>query len=214
MIKAIIFDFDGVIVESVDIKAKAFQRLFEGEGDDIVGKVTDYHLKNGGVSRFEKFRYIYKEFLERHLSEDELQSLCDRFSQLVVDAVVEASFVRGAKDFLEAYYAVYDFYIASATPHAEINKIIDKKNISHYFKKVYGSPQKKIDIVKTILSENALNPQDVIYVGDAVGDHEAAEDNGILFIARINEDNKTLFRDIDCLKTKDLENLQSILTSI
>ncbi len=32
MIKAIIFDFDGVIVESVDIKTKAFARLFEHGG--------------------------------------------------------------------------------------------------------------------------------------------------------------------------------------
>ena len=52
MIKIIFFDFDGVIVESVDIKTKAFAMLFEHEGRDIANRVIDYHLKNSGVSRF------------------------------------------------------------------------------------------------------------------------------------------------------------------
>jgi len=46
MIKAIIFDFDGVLVESVDIKTKAFAGLFEHEGDSIVRRVVAYHIKN------------------------------------------------------------------------------------------------------------------------------------------------------------------------
>ena len=59
MLKAILFDFDGVLVESVDIKTKAFAKLFENEGPEIVNKVVEYHLANGGVSRFKKFDYIY-----------------------------------------------------------------------------------------------------------------------------------------------------------
>jgi len=70
MIKAIIFDFDGVLVESVDIKTKAFAGLFEHEGDSIVRRVVAYHIKNAGVSRFEKFRHIYKEMLDRELTEE------------------------------------------------------------------------------------------------------------------------------------------------
>ena len=58
-LKAIFFDFDGVLVESVDIKTRAFSKLFEREGEDVVKKVIDYHIDNGGVSRYEKFRYIY-----------------------------------------------------------------------------------------------------------------------------------------------------------
>mgnify|MGYP001568335834 CR=1 FL=1 len=212
MIKAIVFDFDGVLVESVDIKTKAFAKLFESEGEAIVEKVVDYHLRNAGVSRFEKFRYIYKEILKRHLSEDEFQGLCGRFSQLVADAVVAAPFVRGAKEFLENYYDVYDFYIASATPQDELERIIEKKNISLHFKKIYGAPQKKIDIVKTILSANALKPEDAAYIGDAMSDYEAAKSNGVAFVARITEDNSLLFKDINCLRTNDLRNLHDTIT--
>ena len=75
MIKAIIFDFDGVIVESVDIKTKAFARLFEHEGKVVVEKVVDYHLRNGGVSRFDKFRYFFNEILRRPLSDQQFEEM-------------------------------------------------------------------------------------------------------------------------------------------
>ena len=55
MIKAIIFDFDGVIAESVNVKTEAFASLYEPYGKDVVNKVEQHHLANGGVSRFEKF---------------------------------------------------------------------------------------------------------------------------------------------------------------
>ena len=53
-IKAIIFDFDGVIVESINVKKEAFEKLYQKYGDEIVYKVIAHHMANGGMSRFEK----------------------------------------------------------------------------------------------------------------------------------------------------------------
>ena len=69
MIRGIAFDFDGVLVESVDVKTKAYARLFEEYGEGVVSRVVDYHLTNGGISRFVKFRVIYSEILNKPLSE-------------------------------------------------------------------------------------------------------------------------------------------------
>jgi len=41
MIQAIGFDFDGVLVESVDIKTRAYAYLFEDEGPEVVQQVID-----------------------------------------------------------------------------------------------------------------------------------------------------------------------------
>ena len=84
MIRGIAFDFDGVLVESVDVKTKAYARLFEEHGEGVVSRVVDYHLTNGGISRFVKFRIIYSEILNKPLSEKKFQSLCDEFSHVVV----------------------------------------------------------------------------------------------------------------------------------
>ena len=51
-IKAIIFDFDGVIVESLDIKTGAFKKLYEVFSEEIATKVVNHHLINGGISRY------------------------------------------------------------------------------------------------------------------------------------------------------------------
>lgn len=213
---AIIFDFDGVLVESVDIKTKAFAKLFEAEGADIVEKVVAYHLENAGVSRFDKFRFFYSEFLKKPLTEDLFQKLGRNFSELVIDEVVKAPYVPGAREFLEGHAAEYQCFIASATPQEEMDEIIRRRQMQGYFKRVYGSPKKKGDIVHEILASFnlALSPQSFVYIGDTLSDYEAAKSNNVAFIARITNDNHTLFEDLDCLKLKDLMNLKEALNSI
>ena len=59
---AIIFDFDGVIAESVEIKTEAFRDMYSSYGKDISDSVVDHHLINGGMSRFEKFPLYHNRF--------------------------------------------------------------------------------------------------------------------------------------------------------
>ena len=213
MIKAIIFDFDGVIAESNDIKKAAFARLFEKKGADIVKRVVDYHLNNSGVSRYEKFRFIYKEMLKKPLSDDRFNELCSDFSNLVVDGVVAAPFVKGAKEFLEQFSSTYECFVLSATPEEELNNIITKRKIGTFFTKIYGAPAKKKDVVKNISHEYHISPDEIVYIGDALSDYNAAIKNRVHFIARINN-NETIFKGINCTKVKDLENLKDVLAKI
>src|SRR5688572_16139418 len=92
---AIVFDFDGVLVESVDVKTKAFAALYDGYGSEVVSKVMQWHLAHGGVSRYEKFRHFHRAFLSKELSAEEEKSLGERFSALVEKAVIEAPWVPG-----------------------------------------------------------------------------------------------------------------------
>ena len=57
MIRAIIFDFDGVIVDSVDVKGLAFAEIYSKYGGGIAEKVLSHHRSNGGMSRKVKFKY-------------------------------------------------------------------------------------------------------------------------------------------------------------
>jgi len=60
LIKNIIFDFDGVICESVDIKTGAFYEMYLPYGEMIAQKVKEHHIQNGGMSRYDKFEYLEK----------------------------------------------------------------------------------------------------------------------------------------------------------
>ncbi len=213
MIKALVFDFDGVLVESVDIKTNAFAKLFESEGSLAAKKVIKYHIENGGVSRYEKFKYIYKHILGRALNEADFNDLCGRFSALVMEEVIKAPYVKGAKEFLSGYASTYKCFISSATPQDEIEKIVEARKMSHYFTEVHGAPEKKASIVRNIINAHAVSREEVVYVGDALSDFEAAHDNGILFIARVNGSGCD-FKNIGCIKIKNLSGLPGIITDI
>lgn len=213
MIKAVIFDFDGVLVESADIKTKAFAKLFEREPAQANRAIVEYHLQNAGVSRFEKFKYIYENILKRHLSENEFDGLCERFSGIVTEEVVKAPYVKGADDFLREHNDEFAFFITSGTPASEIADIVKRRSMLRYFKGVYGSPKKKSEMVRDIIAENRFNPPELVYVGDAMSDYEAASVNGVRFIARIN-DNADIFRGVDCIRVNDLSGFKDVLERI
>ena len=192
MIKAIIFDFDGVIVESVNIKLDAFAYMYRAHGNDVVDKVVTHHLANGGMSRFDKFRLYHKEYLGVDLARNELAELAEKFSHLVVDKVIAAPYVRGAFEFLSKYHNIYDFYVSTGTPEAEIVRILEAKQLIGFFRGVYGSPEKKSEHASRILRNGNYRRNEVVFVGDALSDRDAARENNIPFIARLAEKNGQL----------------------
>jgi HAD superfamily hydrolase (TIGR01549 family) len=204
VIKAVIFDFDGVLAESVNIKTEAFRSLFEPEGPDIAKEVVAYHLENAGVSRFEKFRYIYKEILKRPLGDEEFESLCRRFEKLVLDAVIAAPEVGGATECLRGLYGKARLFIVSGTPQEEIRLIAKVREMEHYFEGIYGSPQTKTELVNIILRERGLIPDEVVFVGDAMTDYRAAMETGTGFIARMTPETGEHWRGLGVKAISDM----------
>lgn len=183
--EAIVFDFDGVIVESVDVKTRAFASLYAEYGDRIVEQVKAYHILHGGVSRFEKFRYYHQVLLGKPLSPEEEQQLGDRFSQCVEDAVVNSVYVAGAYEFLEKYHQSLPMFVASGTPDAELKRIISRRNMQQYFKSVHGSPTSKGEIILDIIKKYGFAPESVWMIGDAIADYEGAIAAGVKFVGRV-----------------------------
>ena len=83
-IKQIIFDFDGVILNSHIVKTNAFYYVFRKFGEPIAKAAKKHHLKNTGISRIRKFKFILKYncktkiFHISHKSEERLvKHVCD-----------------------------------------------------------------------------------------------------------------------------------------
>ncbi len=205
---AIIFDFDGVLAESVDVKTRAFEALYAEYGDRIVEQVRDYHLQHGGISRFEKFRYYHEVLLGKTLTKDEENQLGDRFSQYVEDAVVESVYVAGAYNFLESYYQSIPLFVASGTPDVELKRIVSRRNMAHYFISVHGSPVKKGDIIQDILTKHSFNPDHVLMIGDAIADYEGAIAAGVKFMGRVMKYPETYPFSVETLVLPDLVDLE------
>ena len=192
--EAVFFDFDGVILDSVDVKTKAFAKMFREYGPEVEKKVVEYHLDNGGVSRFDKFRYYYKNILYKPINQNEIDELSEQFSRLAVEGVLASPFIPGARKSLEELRNDnVPCYIVSATPYEEINLIVGKKELKGYFKEVHGSPRKKWEICQEIINRKNYNPQNCLFIGDAMSDYEAAQKSDVCFLGIVKEDEPSPF---------------------
>ncbi len=192
--QAIIFDFDGVVVESGKIKTQAFAELYRRHGEDIVARVVQFHTQNGGMSRYRKFRHFQQHFLNQPpLTEAEEKELDRRFSELVVEAVVAAEAVPGAIELIRQQAGRIPLFVASGTPETELKVIVERRGLTPYFKAVRGAPALKSTIIAEILSAYALKPQSVLMIGDAIADLEGAQANGTAFLGRVHPNDPNPF---------------------
>jgi phosphoglycolate phosphatase-like HAD superfamily hydrolase len=184
VIRAVVFDFDGVVLESADVKTDAFVELFAPHGADVAAQVKAYHLANLGISRFKKFAWIHEHLLGRAITDDESRALGDRFTALALDKILAAPFVPGAAAALEALAATHPLFVASGTPDDELQSIVDRRGLRARFREVHGTPAEKPAILRDLMQRHALAPAELLFVGDGASDHKAAAATGVEFLAR------------------------------
>jgi len=181
--EAFFFDFDGVLADSVEVKTRAFAKLFEPHGPEVVSKVVQHHRRHGGMTRVDKFRYYYYEYLGKTLSEEESTDLCQQFSELVVDEVVAAPEIKGSEEFLKYWCSRLPCFVISATPEDEIRQIVHRRALKQYFKEVLGAPVSKESNLSLVLDKYSLEPYRCLFFGDAESDYDAAQIHAVNFLA-------------------------------
>jgi len=192
MIQTLILDFDGIILESVSVKTEAFRKLFSFVPEHQ-NEIVQFHKDNGGMSRFDKIRYIYSNIIKEILTQKKFEDLSDKFATIVFKEVIKAPFVPGAQEFLEKYYRIIPMYVVSATPENELIQIIQKRDLSHYFIEVFGAPRKKKECIVEIVKFTNSPNESVMFIGDSKNDYIAAQEAGVHFIGRVKEGEKNQF---------------------
>jgi len=180
----IIFDFDGVLLESVPVKTRAFARLAEPFGAEAVDRLIMYHTAHGGVSRYTKFTWLYREVLGREITQEELAELGRRYADLAFEEVCRCDVVPGVVSVLTRWHGRVPMYVCSGAPHEELNVILERRGLHLYFTGIYGSPPAKTALLRDIILRAGVDPATAVMVGDSVTDLDAAETVGTLFYGR------------------------------
>jgi len=212
VIKTIIFDFDGVILDSNHLKEEAFAEIFNKFETSIINKIVKYHRNNLGVSRYNKFKFIYKNYLKKKIDNNILENLSFQFSKIVFNKIINADFIAGSYKFISKNINNYDLHISSATPLNELIRICRKKKINSYFKSINGYPQTKKEHIKFIIERNNLNTKEIVYIGDSINDLDAAKSFNINFILLGKKNNINGYKKIYYLK--NLINLSDLIETI
>lgn len=180
---AVIFDFDGVIVQSVKIKAQAFVEVYRNEDPAVYPAILEYQHRHGGVSRRKKFEHFEKDFFGRTPTPASIEDLSRQFTAIVHDAVVACPFVEGALQALEQLHSRVPLYLVSGTPEDELIAIIRARQLDRFFKLVRGAPMTKIEAFQAITNGASLPASRVVTVGNSLTEFEAACELGLRFVA-------------------------------
>ncbi len=187
MKKILILDFDGVIIDSVITKGEAFSFLFKEYDLEKINNINEYHYANGGMPRYKKIRNILQNILNENPSTEKINEYCNKFSDIVLDAVLGCEFIPGSFDFICKERKNIKQYVVSATPQSELEYIINKKKIKKYFCGVFGSPISKDIHINKIITSNGYDLSDAVYIGDTLSDLKYAKKAGVDFIGFKNK---------------------------
>lgn len=192
-ISTIIFDFDGVILDSMPVREVGFVRIFNLYPKAKVDQLLEYHRTNGGLSRYHKIRYFYEAILNKRISEQEIINYAELFSEIMRDELKKSEYIiHETLTFIKDNFQNHNYFIASGSDQNELRYLCKQHKIDRYFKGIYGSPTHKNDIVKEILISNNISQENVVLIGDSINDYEAAKVNRIKFFGYNNSDLKTI----------------------
>ena len=182
MYRTIILDFDGVLVESNDIKDRAFEMVF-ADYPEHLKEILAYH-KRTGLIRFEKFKFITENILRQPYSNLIQDELARKFSDYCIREVIHCPWVRGAEDFLSYYSSRVPLYLVSINPPEDLHIILRARKMGGYFKGVFTATSSKASQIRQILELESLSGGQAVFIGDTINDFESARQAGVDFIGR------------------------------
>ncbi len=177
---SLVFDCDGVVLDSNRVRAQAFYNAALPYGEQHARALREYHILHGGVSRYVKFEVLLRDMVGLPVTDEAMKALLLAFTTEARIGLMQCDIAPG----LEA--------LRHATPHAnwilvsgadqqELRDVFAARGIALWFDGgIYGSPSNKEDILaREQASGNLRKPG--LFFGDSRYDHQAATGAGLDF---------------------------------
>lgn len=177
----IIFDFDGVILDSAERKAAAFAALYEAEEPALQDRVRDLAQRISGLSRQQCIALFERTVFEREPSAERIERLARRYGEIVAGFIFDCPLVPGAVALLAALGGT-PCHLVSGTPQDELLAIVATKGLRRYFATITGAPSNKAEVFAAILRAGGHAPASALAVGDSPVEWQAAQSAGLGFV--------------------------------
>ena len=212
MIESILWDFDGVILDSMPIRDQGFIEVLKEFPEKHVNELLAYHRRNGGLSRYVKFRYFFEGILGEEVTEKEVLKMASDFSLIMQELLIDDNLlIEDSLKFIMRFFDQVPMHIVSGSDGQELNFLCQKLDITKYFKTINGSPTPKVTLVDQLLSENTYRSEKVFLIGDSQNDFEAAKKNNIHFLAYNNSELRFRHTYISSLGELDLSDIEAFI---
>ena len=170
MIQAIVFDFDGVLHNTIDLHIQSFNTLMsEGEfSHDEFVKLHDGNIHEN-TNLQHKLQYI--DFSKYH--------------ETIAPAFEVQHMIAGTKRMLESYAKLYKLFIISSGGEQHQIPFLEYNGVLDCFTRVMGKEThpSKVEKFRMIFREYDLIAEDVVFVTDTLGDIREGHEVGVKTIA-------------------------------
>lgn len=188
--KTLIFDCDGVVLNSNKVKTQAFFNAALPYGEAAAQALADYHVTNGGVSRYLKFATFLHDMLPESTVGPGLNELLAAYAEEARKGLMACEVAEGLET-LRKNTPEARWLIVSGGDQDELRYIFAHRGLAKFFDGgIFGSPATKDEILARELKYgNILLP--ALFLGDSRYDHQAASaaDIDFAFISQWTEFN-------------------------
>jgi phosphoglycolate phosphatase-like HAD superfamily hydrolase len=188
MTRCVVFDFDGVLVDSNEVKRDAFYRIFAPAGAAAHAALDRVLAADVVGDRFDIIRAVLCEVTPA-APDSAVQDYASRYNAICEECAATCPSIAGADATLTELAPLLPLYVVSATPEEPLRRVIVRRRWNRFFCGVYGRPGNKTDHIARLAAQAGLPHGQVTVVGDGRRDLEAARALGCRFIGVRNRFN-------------------------
>lgn len=179
--KTIIFDCDGVVLNSNKVKTQAFYNTALAFGQAAAERLVKYHVERGGISRYKKFQWfidnLNKEDLAQSKDQPNLDNLLSSYAAEVHKGLRSCQIAEGLTELREKTKDSI-WLIVSGGDQAELRELFAERDIAQFFDGgIFGSPDSK-EVIMNREREQGNIKSPAVFIGDSQYDYTAVDSVG------------------------------------
>jgi phosphoglycolate phosphatase-like HAD superfamily hydrolase len=181
--KTIVFDCDGVVLNSNHLKIQAYfdVAIQFGANQTQAKALVDHHVALGGISRYPKFEYFLREIMGQQVNIDAMKQLLNFFTA-EVSRLLSSCEVSPYLNALKQATKGSKWMILSGGDQAEIREIFRLRQLDTFFEGgIFGSPDNK-DLVLAREKETGNIQFPALFIGDSRYDFKASTNASLDFV--------------------------------
>lgn len=179
----LVFDCDGVILDSNRIKSAAFRTVTAPFGAEASARFLDYHHRHGGISRNEKFAHFLDAIVAVAPADRErlLGGLMRDYAAICARELLACPLIPGVAALLASIPPRVAAHVVTGGAQSEVRAVFAARGLDRHFASILGSPTSKRDNMRLLAAAGALRGR-ALYFGDAELDMQLAGEFGLEFV--------------------------------